>query len=77
MCDRLDRGNLSTLDCYNGVVRVEEEGDSKVFQFKEHWLSSRVKYEDELESTGPCDGLSSDSRDWVTLVFPWDGEREW
>ena len=68
-------GNWSTLDSYDGVVGVEEEGDGETFQLEECWFSSGVKYDNELESTGPWDELSSDSRDWVTSVC--SGEGEW
>ena len=77
MCNGLDRGNLSTLDGYNRVVRVEEEGDSETFQFEEHWLSSGVKCNSELESTGSRLKVSSHSRDCVALVFSGEGEQEW
>ena len=77
ICDRLRGGNLSTLDGYDRVVRVEEEGDGKVFQLEERWLSSGVKYEDELESTGPRFEVSSHSRDCIALVVSGEGEWEW
>ena len=64
------------MNSYNGVVRVEEEGDGKMFQFKERWLSSGVKYEDELESTGPGFEVSSHSRDCIASIFSGEGEQE-
>ena len=70
-------GNLSTLDSYDGVVGVEEEGDGEMFQFEESWLSSGVKYKDELESTGPGFEVSSHSRDCIASVVSGEGEREW
>ena len=59
---------FSTLYCNYSVVWVEEEGDGNAFQLDESWGSSGVKYEDELESTGPGDELASDSRNCKTSV---------
>ena len=69
-------GNLSTLDSYDGVVGVEEEGDGKAFQLEESRFSSGVKYEDKLESTGPGFEVSSHSRDCIASIVSWEGERE-
>ena len=68
-------GNLSTLDGHDGVVGVEEEGDGEAFQLEESRFSSGVKYEDELESTGPGFEVSSHSRDHIASIV--SGEGEW
>ena len=65
------------MDGYDGVVGVEEEGDGEAFQLEESWLSSGVKYEDELESTGPGFEVSGHSRDCIASVVLGEGEREW
>ena len=63
------------MDGYDGVVGVEEEGDGEAFQLEESWFPSGVKYEDELESTGPGFEVSSHSRDCIALIV--SGESEW